>query len=125
MIVKSGEEKRKEDTAIIEEFSWEGHSEESLQGEGNIFLTAQRLVLEREAEGKAVCVFQFPLKAVDEVKVKGFLGKVLLLKVLLKNIDSDIKGIDFSDKKGLASLRIKVDEPKAYADEIAFRSRKT
>ncbi len=125
MILKSGEEKRREDTAIIEEFSWEGHLEESLQGEGNIFLTTQRLILEREAEGKPVCVFQFPLKAVDRVSVKGFIGKVLLLKVLLRNIDSDIKEIDFSNKKGVASLKIKTSDPKAYADEIAFRSRKT
>ena len=125
MILKSGEEKRKEDKVIIQEFKWEEHSEESLQGEGNIFLTTQRLVLEKETEGKTVTIFKFPLKAVDEVRVKGFIGKVLLLKVLLKEIDSAIKGIDFSGKKGVANLKIKVDDPKAYADEISFRSRKT
>ena len=125
MILKSGEEKRKEDKVIIQEFKWEEHSEESLQGEGNIFLTTQRLVLEKEAEGKTVTIFQFPLKAVDEVRVKGFIGKVLLLKVVLREINSAIKGIDFSGKKGFANLKIKVDDPKAYADEISFRSRKT
>ncbi|HDZ50004.1 hypothetical protein LCGC14_1654660 [marine sediment metagenome] len=125
MILKSGEEKRKEDKVIIQEFKWEEHSEESLQGEGNIFLTTQRLVLEKETEGKTVTIFKFPLKAVDEVRVKGFIGKVLLLKVLLKEINSAIKGIDFSGKKGVANLKIKVDDPKAYADEISFRSRKT
>jgi len=125
MILKSGEEKRREDKVIIQEFKWEEHSEESLQGEGNIFLTTQRLALEKEAEGKTVTVFQFPLKAVDEVRVKGFIGKVLLLKVLLKEINSGIEKIDFSGKKGFANLKIKVDDPKAYADEISFRSRKT
>ena len=124
MILKSGEEKRREDKAIIEEFKGNKGSEEALQGEGNLFLTTQRLVLEKEAEGKTVTVFEFLLKAVDEVKVKGFIGKVLLLKVVLKKINSAIKGIDFSGKKGLANLKIKVNDPKAYADEIAFRSRK-
>ncbi len=125
MILKSGEEKRKEDKAMIEEFKCEGHSQESLQGEGNLFLTTQRFTLEREAEGKAVTVFEFPLKAVDEVTVKGFIGKVLLLRVILKEINSAIEGMNFSDKKGFADLKIKVNDPKAYAEEIAFRSRKT
>lgn len=125
MILKSGEEKRKEDKAIIQEFKWNDHSEESLQGEGNLFVTTQRLALEKEVEGETVTVFQFPLKAVDEVKVKGFIGKVLLLKVILKEINSGIEKIDFSGKKGIANLKIKVDDPKAYADEISFRSRKT
>ena len=125
MILKSGEEKRREDKAMIQEFKWGGHSEESLQGKGNIFLTTQRLVLEKEVEGKTVTAFQFALKAVDEVRVKGFIGKVLLLKVVLREINSAIKGIDFSGKKGFANLKIKVDDPKAYADEISFRSRKT
>jgi len=124
MILKSGEGKRREDKAIVEEFKRDGGSEEALQGEGNIFLTTQRLVLEKEVEGKTMTVFEFPLKAVDEVKVKGFIGKVLLLKVALKKINSAIKGIDFSGKKGFANLKIKVDDPKAYADEIGFRSRK-
>lgn len=125
MILKSGEEKRREDKAVVEEFKWDEGSEESLQREGNIFLTTQRLVLEKEVEGKTVTVFEFPLKAVDEVRVKGFIGKVLLLKVLLKEISSATKEIDFSGKKGFANLKIKVDDPKAYADEISFRSRKT
>ena len=125
MILKSGEEKRREDKAVVEEFKWEGHSEESLQGEGNIFLTTQRLVLEKEVEGKTVTVFEFPLKAVHEVRVKGFIGKVLLLRVLLKEIKSGIEKIDFSGKKGVANLKIKVDDPKAYDGEISFRSRKT
>jgi hypothetical protein len=125
MILKSGEEKRKQDKAIIQEFKWDGHSEESLQGEGNIFLTTQRLVLEKEAEGKTVTAFEFPLKAVDEVRVKGFIGKVLLLRVILREINSAIKEIDFSGKKGVANLKIKVDDPKAYDGEISFRSRKT
>ena len=125
MILKSGEEKRKEDKAVVQEFKWEGHSEESLQGEGNIFLTTQRLVLEKEAEGKTVTAFEFPLKAVDKVTVKGFIGKVLLLRVILREINSAIKEIDFSGKKGVANLKIKVDDPKAYDGEISFRSRKT
>lgn len=126
MILKSGEQKRKEDEkATIQEFKWDEHSEESLQGEGNLFLTTQRLLFEKEAEGKTVTVFEFPLKAVDEVSVKGFIGKVLLLRVILKKINSAIEKIDFSGKKGVANLKIKVNDPKAYADEISFRSRKT
>ncbi len=31
MILKSGEEKRRQDEATIEEFKWDKHSEESLQ----------------------------------------------------------------------------------------------
>lgn len=126
MILKSGEQKRREDEkATIQEFKWDEHSEESLQGEGNLFLTTQRLLFEKEAEGKTVTVFEFPLKAVDEVRVKGFIGKVLLLRVILKEINSAIEKIDFSGKKGVANLKIKVNDPKAYADEISFRSRKT
>lgn len=126
MILKSGEQKRKEDEkATIQEFKWDEHSEESLQGEGNLFLTTQRLLFEKEAEGKTVTVFEFPLKAVDTVSVKGFIGKVLLLRVILKEINSAIEKIDFSGKKGVANLKIKVNDPKAYADEISFRSRKT
>ena len=125
MILKSGEEKRREDKGMIQEFKWGEGSEESLQREGNIFLTTQRLVLEKEVEGKTATVFEFPLKAVDEVRVKGVIGKVLLLKVLLREISSASKEIDFSGKKGFANLKIKVDDPKAYADEISFRSRKT
>jgi len=124
MILKSGEEKRREDKAIVEEFKGDGGTEESLQGEGNLFLTTQRLVLEREVEGKTVTVFEFPLKAVDKVSVKGFIGKVLLLGVILKEINSGIEKIDFSGKKGVANLKIKVNDPKGYADEISFRSRK-
>jgi len=124
MILKSGEQKRREDKAIVEEFKWSEHLEESLQGEGNLFLTTQRFTLEKEMEGKKVTVFWFSLKAVDEVNVKGFIGKVLLLKVVLKKINSDIKEINFSGKKGFANLKIKVNDPKAYADEISFRSRK-
>jgi len=125
MILKSGEEKRREDKAIVEEFKGDKGSEESLQGEGNVFLTTQRLVLEKEAEGKTVTVFEFPLKAVDEVRVKGFIGKAVLLRVTLNQISSKVKGINFSGKKGFANLKIKVNDPKAYADEISFRSRKT
>jgi len=125
MILKSGEEKRREDKGIVEEFKWGEHSEESLQGEGNIFLTTQRLTLEKETEGKTVTVFEFPLKAVDEVRVKGFIGKAVLLRVTLNQISSKVKGINFSGKKGFANLKIKVNDPKAYADEISFRSRKT
>ncbi len=124
MIVRSGEEKRKEDKAIVQEFKRNDHCEESLQGEGNLFLTTQRLVLERQVKGKPVIVFEFPLKAVDEVKVKGFIGKVLLLKVVLKKINSAIKGINFSGKKGLVNLKIKVNDPKTYATEISYGSKK-
>jgi len=124
MILKSGEEKRKEDGATIEEFRWDNHSEESLKGKGNLILTTQRLILEKTEEGKTVSIFEFPLKAVDKVEVKGFIGKVLLLKVFLNQISSAMKEVDFSDKKGVANLRIKVDDPKGYAGEIGFRSRK-
>jgi len=124
MILKSGEEKRREDKAMIEEFKWDEHSEKSLQGEGNLFLTTQRLILERTSKGKMMTAFEFPLKAVDQVSVKGFIGKVLLLKVALNQISSKVKEIDFSNKKGFANLKIKVNDPKGYTDEISFRSRK-
>ena len=124
MILKSGEEKRREDKAMVEEFKWNEHSEELLEGEGSLFLTTQRLILERISEGKTVTIFEFPLKAVDQVSVKGFVSKVLLLKVALNQIISKVKEIDFSSKKGYASLKIKVNNPKGYADEISFRSRK-
>jgi len=43
--------------------------------------------------------------------------------VVLNQISSKVKGIDFSNKKGFANLKIKVDDPKGFADEISFRSR--
>lgn len=120
MILKSGEEKRRQDEATIEEFEWDKHSEESLQGKGNLFLTTQRLILERTLEGKIVGVFEFPLKAVSQVSRKGLLKKALSLEVPLNQVSS--KEIDFSNKKGFAHLTIKVNDPKGYFGEIAFRS---
>jgi len=120
MILKSGEEKRRQDEAIIEEFKWNKHSEESLQGKGNLFLTTQRLVLEKTVEDKTVTVFEFPLKAVSRVSRKGLFRKALSLEVALREISS--KEIDFSTKKGFAHLTIKVNDAKLYFGEIAFRS---
>ena len=124
MILKSGEEKRREDKAIVKEFRWVEHSERALLREGNLFLTTQRLILERiKVGGKAITLFEFPLGAIDQVRIKGFISKFLLLRVLLNQISSKVKGIDFSNKKGFANLKIKVDDPKGFADEISFRSR--
>lgn len=119
MILKSGEEKTREEKVIIKEFSWVEQSETSLQGEGNLFLTTQRLILERRLEGKAITLFEFPLKAIDGVRVKGLLNKVVLLGVVLKQITSEVKGIDFSNKKGLAKIKITVDNPKGLAADIS------
>lgn len=120
MILKSGEEKRRQDEAIIKEFEWDEHSEESLQGKGNLFVTTQRLILERTLEDKTVTVFEFPLKAVTRVSRKGIFKKALSLEVPLREISS--KEIDFSTKKGFAHLTIKVDNPKGYVDEIGYGS---
>ena len=124
MILKSGEEKRREDKVMVKEFRWVEHSERSLQGEGNLFLTTQRLILERSSKGKAITIFEFSFGAIDQVRVKGFISKFILLRVVLNQISSKVKGIDFSNKKGFANLKIKVDDPKGFADEISFRSRK-
>lgn len=59
MILKSGEEKRREDKVMVKEFRWVEHSERSLQGEGNLFLTTQRLILERSSKGKVITIFEF------------------------------------------------------------------
>ena len=120
MILKSGEEKRRQDEATIEEFECDKHSEESLQGKGNLFLTTQRLILERTVEGKTVTVFEFPLKAVSRVSLKGLLRKAISLDVPLNQVSS--KEIDFSSKKGFAHLTIKVNDPKGCVNEIAYRS---
>jgi len=124
MILKSGEEKRREEKVIVKEFRWVEHSERALQREGNLFLTTQRLILERSSKGKTIILFEFPLGAVDQVSVKGFISKFLLLRVLLNQISSKVKGIDFSNKKRFANIKIKVDRPKGFADEIRLRSRK-
>lgn len=58
------------------------------------------------------------------MRVKGFISKFVLLRVVLNQISSKVKGIDFFNKKGFANLKIKVDDPKGFADEISFRSRK-
>ncbi len=120
MILKSGEEKRRQDEATIEEFKWDKHSEESLQGKGNLFLTTQRLIWERTLEDKTVTMFEFPLKAASRVSLKGLLRKALSLEVPLNQVSS--KETDFSNKKGLAHLIIKVNDPKGYVGEIAHRS---
>lgn len=123
MILKSGEEKRREEKVIVKEFRWVEHSERALQREGNLFLTTQRLILERSSKGKAITLFEFPFGAIDQVSVKGFISKFLLLRVLLNQISSKVKGIDFSNKKGFANIKIKVVRPKGLAKEIRFRSR--
>ena len=123
MILKSGEEKRRKEKVIVKEFGWAEHSERALQREGNLFLTTQRLILERSSKGKAITLFEFPLGAIDQVSVKGFISKFLLLRVLLNQISSKVKGIDFSNKKGFANIKIKVDDAKGFAEEIRFRSR--
>ena len=123
MILKSGEQKRREEKVMVKEFKWDEHSERALQREGNLFLTTQRLILERSSKGKAITLFEFPFGAIDQVSVKGFISKFLLLRVLLNEISSKVKGIDFSNKKGFANIKIKVDRPKGLAKEIRFRSR--
>ena len=120
MILKSGEEKRRQDETTIEEFECDKNSEESLKGKGTLFLTTQRLILERTLEGKTVTVFEFPLKAVSRVSLKGLLRKAISLEVPIREVSS--KEIDFSSNKGLAHLTIKVNDPKGYFGEIAFRS---
>ncbi len=124
MILKSGEEKRREEKAIVKEFRWVECDERALQGEGNLFLTTQRLILERSSKSKVITLFEFPLKAIGQLRIKGFITKFLLLRVLLNQISSKVKGIDFSNKKGLANIKIKVDDPKGFAEEIRIRSRK-
>jgi len=125
MILKSGEEKRQEEEATVQEFKWAGNLEEALQGKGKVYLTTHRLIMERESEGKSVRVFEFPLKAVQQVAAKGFFSKILSLEVNLSQVESDVKKISSSEKKGFGTLQIKVNDPKAWASEIAFRSRKT
>ena len=60
------------------------------------------------------------MKAVSQVSRKGLLRKALSLEVPLSKVSS--KEIDFSSKKGLAHIIIKVNDPKGYFGEIAFRS---
>jgi len=125
MILKSGEEKRQEEKATVQEFKWAGNLEEALQGKGKVYLTTHRLIMERESEGKTTKVFEFPLKAVQQVAAKGFFSKILSLEVNLSEVESDVKKMSPSEKKGFGTLQIKVNDPKAWASEIAFRSRKT
>ncbi|GAI14147.1 unnamed protein product, partial [marine sediment metagenome] len=51
--------------------------------------------------------------------------KILSLEVNLSEMESDVKKMSPSEKKGFGMLQIKVNDPKAWASEIAFRSRKT
>ncbi|MFQ6066061.1 MAG: hypothetical protein ACE5K3_02135 [bacterium] len=124
MILKSGEEKRREEEGTVQEFKWAGSPEESLQGKGKLYLTTHRLIMERESEGKTTRIFEFPLKGVQQVKTKGLFSKILSLEVNLSEVESDVKKISASEKKGFGTLQIKVTEPKAWASEIGFRSRK-
>jgi len=125
MILKSGEEKRQEEEATVQEFKWAGSPEEALQGKGKAYLTTHRLIMERESEGKTTKVFEFPLKTVQRVAAKGFFSKILSLEVNLSQVESDVKKMSPSEKKGFGTLQIKVNDPKAWASEIGFRSRKT
>jgi len=124
MILKSGEEKRQEEEATVQEFKWAGNLEEALQGKGKVYLTTHRLIVERESEGKTAKVFEFPLKAVQQVAVKGLFSKILSLEVNLSEVESDVKKVSPSEKKGFGTLQIKVSDPKTWASEIGFRSRK-
>lgn len=124
MILRSGEEKRQEEEATVQEFKWAGNLEEALQGKGKVYLTTHRLIMERESEGKTTKVFEFPLKAVQRVMTKGLFSKILLLEVNLSEVESDVKKVSPSEKKGFGTLQIKVSDPKTWASEIGFRSRK-
>jgi len=124
MILRSGEEKRQEEEATVQEFKWAGNLEEALQGKGKVYLTTHRLIMERESEGKTTKVFEFPLKAVQRVMTKGLFSKILLLEVNLSEVESDVKKVSPSEKKGFGTLQIKVNDPKTWASEIGFRSRK-
>ncbi len=124
MILKSGEEKRREEEATVQEFKWAGTPEEALQGKGKVYLTTHRLIMERESEGKTVKVFEFPLKAVQRVMTKGLFSKILSLEVNLSEVESDVKKMSPSEKKGFGTLQMKVSDPKAWTSEIGFRSRK-
>lgn len=124
MILKSGEEKRREEETTVQEFKWAGSPEEALQGKGKLYLTTHRLIMERESEGKTARVFEFPLKAVQQVTTKGLFSKILWLEVNLSEVESDVKKVSSLEKKGFGTLQIKVNDPKAWASEIGFRSRK-
>ncbi|MQY59072.1 MAG: hypothetical protein GH144_05625 [Clostridia bacterium] len=124
MILKSGEQKRREEKAIVKQFSWVERDERSLQGEEILFLTTQRLILERSSKGKAITLFEFPFGAIDQVRIEGLISKFLLLRVVLNRISSKVEGIDFSNKEGVAYIKIKVDGPKGLAKEIRIRSGK-
>jgi hypothetical protein len=124
MILKSGEERRREEEATVQEFTWAGSPEEALQGKGKVYLTTHRLIMERESEGKTTKFFEFPLKAVQQVAAKGLFSKILSLEVNLAEIESEVKKVSSSEKKGFGKLQIKVNDPKAWASEIGFRSRK-
>ena len=124
MVLKSGEEKRQEEEAVVQEFKWAGSPEEALQGQGKAYLTTHRLIMERESEGKTTKVFEFPLKAVQRVSIKGLFTKILSVEVDLSQVESDVKKIDASEKKGFGMVQIKVSGPKTWESEIAFRSRK-
>jgi len=124
MILKSGEEKRREEEATVQEFKWAGSLEEALQGKGKAYLTTHRLIMERESEGKTTKVFEFPLKTVQRVMTKGLFSKILSLEVNLSEVESDVKKMSPSEKKGFGMVQIKVNDPKTWASEIGFRSRK-
>ena len=124
MILKSGEEQRREEEVTVQEFKWAGSPEETLQGKGKLYLTTHRLIMERESEGKTARVFEFPLKAVQRVSTKGLFSKILWLEVNLSKVESDVKKVSSLEKKGFGTLQIKVNDPKAWASEIGFRSRK-
>lgn len=83
-------------------------------------MTTQRLIWERTLEDKTVTMFEFPLKAVSRVSLKGLLKKALSLEVPLNQVSS--KETDFSSKKGVAHLIIKVNDPEGYVGEMAHRN---
>jgi len=116
MILEEGEKELKSGKGVIKELMISGGEPEvALQGEGNLYVTNKRIIMEKES----FTLFELPLKALQEATVMGTIKRSLVLDADLSEMKTDVRQVDQSRLKGASgTFLIEVDEPYEWTEQI-------
>ncbi|MEA3485177.1 MAG: hypothetical protein U9R03_00525 [Candidatus Aerophobetes bacterium] len=116
MNLMEGEKELKSGEGVIKELMITGGEPEvALQGEGRLYLTNKRLIMEKES----LVLFELPLRAVQEASVIGTIRRDLVVDADLSEMKTNLSKVDLSRLKGASgTFLIEVDGPSEWADEI-------
>jgi len=130
MILRKGEGELQSSSVVIKEFKVGRVDHKNLikYDQGILCLTNYRMIMEADTPAKdKVTVFELPLEALQNVAVKGVIGKLLLVEIDLSQVSASKEALDKSDlKRGFGTLHLKVEDPKTWAGQLnkAISSRK-